>query len=151
MIHLGMKPFESVAILGFNSPEWFFSNNGAILAGGKAAGIYATNKPDACHYICEHSEASIVVVENKMQLDKILAVRSRLPKCKAIVVYEPGFTVPEDANVDGQAPVYTWSQFTEFGKGEGLDDELQKRMAAQKVSCNFCFACFDLWPDACSH
>ena len=29
-----------VNVIGFNSPEWFIAEMGAILAGGKAAGIY---------------------------------------------------------------------------------------------------------------
>jgi long-chain-fatty-acid--CoA ligase ACSBG len=43
---------------------------GAIACGAKAAGIYATNEPDACQYIVEHSESSVVVVENEQQLKK---------------------------------------------------------------------------------
>ena len=42
-ISLGMKRFQSVCILGFNSPEWFMSAVGAIFAGGFSCGIYPTN------------------------------------------------------------------------------------------------------------
>lgn len=31
-------------------------------------GIYATNNPEACLYITDHSEASVVVVEDQKQL-----------------------------------------------------------------------------------
>jgi hypothetical protein len=77
LIHIGMKPHESVSIIGFNSPEWFFANMGAIAAGGKAAGIYTTNEPEACHYIAEHSDSRVAVVENEQQLEKFLAIRDR--------------------------------------------------------------------------
>lgn len=60
---------------------------GAILAGGIAAGIYTTNGPEACHYIAEHSEATVVVVEDDVQLQKFLLVRDRLPHLKSIVQY----------------------------------------------------------------
>jgi long-chain-fatty-acid--CoA ligase ACSBG len=36
-----------INILGFNSPEWFMANCGRSQRGGVAAGIYATNLPDA--------------------------------------------------------------------------------------------------------
>ena len=62
-MHLGLNRFESVSILGFNSPEWLIANNGAIAAGGFAAGIYTTNEPPACKYIVEHCSARVVVVE----------------------------------------------------------------------------------------
>lgn len=38
-IKLGLDQYHSVAIIGFNSPEWFMSDVGAIMAGGFAAGI----------------------------------------------------------------------------------------------------------------
>lgn len=38
-IALGLEPTYTVAILGFNSPEWFMADIGAIFAGGFAAGI----------------------------------------------------------------------------------------------------------------
>ncbi len=37
-----------MGIIGFNSPEWFIAELGAIMAGGLAAGIYTTNLPDVC-------------------------------------------------------------------------------------------------------
>ena len=37
-IALGLEPKRSVAILGFNAPEWFFSDIGAVFAGGIATG-----------------------------------------------------------------------------------------------------------------
>lgn len=39
-------------------------------------GIYATNSPEACHYLASDSRANIIVVENQKQLDKILQVIS---------------------------------------------------------------------------
>jgi len=39
LIKLGLERFHSVAIIGFNSPEWFMADVGAIMAGGFAAGV----------------------------------------------------------------------------------------------------------------
>ena len=106
-MHLGLGRFESVSILGFNSPEWLLSNMGAIAAGGFAAGIYTTNEPDACKYILKHSKARIVVVDGQKQLDKILKIRGDLKDLTAIVVW--GDKVSPNVNDgvgDGQAKVY---------------------------------------------
>jgi long-chain-fatty-acid--CoA ligase ACSBG len=43
-ISLGLERHCSVGILGYNSPEWFISQMGAILAGGISTGIYTTNR-----------------------------------------------------------------------------------------------------------
>ena len=57
--HLGVKDYGSVCIIGFNSPQWFLGNMGAIACGAKAAGIYPTNGPEAAAYIANHSEAQV--------------------------------------------------------------------------------------------
>lgn len=133
MIHFGLERFGSVNILGFNSPEWLIANMAAIAAGGKAAGIYGTNAPDACQYISAHSEGAVVVVENEMQLNKFLAIRDNLPKLKVIVMYDGA--VPASANVKGKVPVYSWAEFLDFGRGDNeakLQSIVDERIALTK-------------------
>jgi len=83
---LGLEAGEGVAIIGSNRTQWFVADLAAIHAGGHPAGIYATNTPEQCLYITEHSDATIAVVEDADQLAKFKAVRSRLPRLKAIVM-----------------------------------------------------------------
>jgi len=49
-IKLGLERFHGVGILGFNSPEWFISDLGAIYAGGFAVGICTTNSLDVIFF-----------------------------------------------------------------------------------------------------
>lgn len=130
-IALGMKATEAVNILAFNSPEWFIADLAAIAAGGKVAGIYPTNTPDACRYITEHSEAPIVVVENQQQLTKYLQIRDTLPLLKALVLITG--EIPAGANVQGKVPVFTWEQVLQKGKdaGAAVEAELKARIAGQ--------------------
>uniref|UniRef100_A0A7N8WTX3 long-chain-fatty-acid--CoA ligase n=1 Tax=Mastacembelus armatus TaxID=205130 RepID=A0A7N8WTX3_9TELE len=108
-LKLGLKRYNGVGILGFNSPEWFISDIGCILAGGLATGIYTTNSPEACQYVAAHCTANILVVENQKQLDKILQVRNQLPHLKAIVQYK--------GELKKKAPfLYTWAEFMKFGE-----------------------------------
>ncbi|KAF3695497.1 Long-chain-fatty-acid--CoA ligase ACSBG2 [Channa argus] len=108
-LKLGLERYHGVGILGFNSPEWFISNIGSILAGGLAVGIYTTNSPEACQYVAAHSEANILVVENQKQLDKILQVKDQLPHLKAIVQYK--------GELKQKAPfLYTWAEFMKLGE-----------------------------------
>ncbi len=131
-IKLGLKPHESVCIIGFNSPEWFFANMGAIAAGGKAAGIYTTNEPEACHYIADHSDSRVAVVENEGQLAKFLAIRDRLPKLTAIVLYTGAVPAAVRAqNAQAKARVYDWSEFLALAAGTP-EKELQRRIEEQR-------------------
>lgn len=87
LVKLNVSQRSSVNILGFNSPEWFFSFMGAIMANSIASGIYLTNGPDACHYQADHSEAEVIVVDTNEQLKKFTSQLDKLPRVKAIVVY----------------------------------------------------------------
>ena len=69
-------------------PEWVIANNGSIFASCIAAGIYATNSPEACHYITEHSKCEVVVLDGNKQLEKYAnRPKTDFPCLKALVVY----------------------------------------------------------------
>src|SRR5262245_30356813 len=64
LISLGVEAGQHVTIIGFNTPEWFIADIGAIAAGAIPAGIYTTNPAEQCQYIAEHCEARVAFVEN---------------------------------------------------------------------------------------
>jgi long-subunit acyl-CoA synthetase (AMP-forming) len=123
-LRLGLEPRQGVAIMGYNRPEWFLADVGAILAGGLPAGIYVTSTPEQCQYISEHAEAAVAVLENAQYLQGFLSIRDRLPRLKAIVLME------------GEAPaglhgVCSWRQLLDLGR-EVPEPDLRARMDAQK-------------------
>ena len=63
---------STVAVMGFNSPEWLFAYMGAILNNNVATGMYGTNSPDACTYQINHSETQVVVCSINDWLEKIM-------------------------------------------------------------------------------
>jgi hypothetical protein len=74
-------------IVAFYRYEWFLADLGAIFAGGKAAGVYTTNGPEACEYIASHSEAVVIIVEDEKQMAKFVDIRDNLTACLAFVQY----------------------------------------------------------------
>lgn len=36
--------------------------------------MFISNGPEACHYLCEHSDCEVAVVENREQLKKYLKI-----------------------------------------------------------------------------
>src|SRR5947207_7668837 len=86
LIALGVRPGDHVTIIGFNCPEWFIADLGAIAAGAIPAGIYTTNTAEQCQYVAEHCAARVAFVENHEQLAKFREIRHRLPSLLAIVV-----------------------------------------------------------------
>ncbi|XP_078533829.1 long-chain-fatty-acid--CoA ligase ACSBG2-like [Lissotriton helveticus] len=125
-LKLGLERYHGVGILGFNSPEWFIADVGAIMAGGFAVGIYTTNSPEACQYVAGDSNANILVVENPRQLDKILQIQHQLPHLKAIVQYH-------DELKEKRPNLYTWKEFIQLGK-DVPDSQLDDIIASQKAN-----------------
>ncbi len=67
--------------------EWIPSLKLRFSRRGFSAGIYTTSSAEAVHYVLADSEANVAVVEDDAQLQKVLAVRARLPHLRAIVQY----------------------------------------------------------------
>jgi hypothetical protein len=140
-IALGVEQFGAVSIIGFNAPAWNMACLGAMAAGAKAAGVYATNEPEACRYIVDHSESSVVVVEDAKQMAKFTksGILAKLPKVTALVQY---LGVPA-AEKEGKVRLLGWEAFLALGGDQrggalkGAADEkvaatLAERMAQQK-------------------
>ncbi|XP_035699558.1 long-chain-fatty-acid--CoA ligase ACSBG2-like isoform X1 [Branchiostoma floridae] len=122
-IKLGLERFHGVGIIGFNSPEWFIGHVGAILAGGFGVGIYTTNNAEACRYVADSCEANVIVVENNVQLQKILKIWDKLPHLKAVVQYT-------GALEQKRPNLYTWEEFMQLGS-DVADKVLEDRISAQ--------------------
>ncbi|BDG61438.1 long-chain fatty acid--CoA ligase [Caldinitratiruptor microaerophilus] len=89
LLSLGFERGERVAIVGDNRPEWVIAELAAQSAGGASVGVYQDSLAHEVAYVVDHADATIVVVEDQEQVDKILEVRDRLPKVKRVIYYDP--------------------------------------------------------------
>ena len=85
LIDLGVEKGDKVSILGNTRPEWTYVDFAALSIGAIVVPIYQTNSPEECQYVLENSDAKIVVVEDDEQIEKIRAVRDRLPLLEQVV------------------------------------------------------------------
>ena len=113
LMALGVKKDDKVDILSWTLLEWIQIDMAAVSIGAVVVGIYPNNLADDCAYIINHSDAVVLFVENKDQLDKILQVRSNLPNLKHIVIIE--------GEASGVDEVITWQEFMD--KGADISDE----------------------------
>lgn len=113
LIAVGFEPGQHVAILGFNRPEWVIMDVACMAVGGAPAGVYTTSSPAELHYIADHVEAPVILVEDQAQLDKVLGVRDRLPGLRWIVTMH-------GAPDHDDPMVVSWSDFV--AKGDEVDD-----------------------------
>ncbi len=113
LMALGVKKDDKVDILSWTNLEWIQIDMATVSIGAVVVGIYPNNLADDCAYIINHSDAVVLFVENKDQLDKILQVRSNLPNLRNIVIIE--------GEASGAEGVITWQEFMD--KGAHISDE----------------------------
>lgn len=77
----------NVAILGFNSPGWFYSHLGCMLNGGTSIGLYPTSTKEMCKQIIDDCGAKVLVVEDDTQLQKFIGMK--IPNIQLIIYYAP--------------------------------------------------------------
>ncbi len=85
LIDLGVGKGDKVSILGNTRPEWTYLDFAALSVGAIVVPIYQTNSPEECQYVLENSDAKVVVVEDDEQMEKIRAVRDKLPLLEQVV------------------------------------------------------------------
>lgn len=121
LIQIGFQAKDSLCILSANNPRWSIADLAAIAAGGVPAGIYPTSSCEQCCYIISHSNASILVVENKVQLDKVYDEVMKFDHIKGIILIKGN---------DQRDHVYSWGKIDSFGR-QSKKDTLYARIAAQ--------------------
>jgi long-chain acyl-CoA synthetase len=136
LVDLGVAPGERLCILANTRPEWSYADMGATSAGAVVVPIYQTNSPEECLWVISDSAATSIVCENTEQLEKIAAIRDRVPGLRTIVVID---APPEDASAEVKAlDAITLDEVRERGRSRAAD-ELEARRAAVRPEDPFTF------------
>jgi len=135
LIALGFAQHDACTIWGFNSPWWFMAQQAAMLAGGKAAGIYPSDTPEQVRYKTDHSNASFAVVQSKKMADTFGTLVEGLPYVKYVVVWdEAGVKDLSFTRKDGsKLTMITWTELLAAGNKAG-SKMLEERAALIKPS-----------------
>jgi long-chain acyl-CoA synthetase len=91
----GVKPGDRVAIFAGTSLLWLVCDLAISSVHAVTVPIYSSNTPDECRYILNHSEATLLFVDNDekdaKQAGRLSRIRQRLGECPAlqkVVVFE---------------------------------------------------------------
>ena len=112
---LGVEAGDRVAIHSENRPAWLFTDLAAQALGAISVGIYPTSPAAEVEYLLSHSGAKVLVAEDEEQVDKVLAVRSKLRGLTKVVVVDPrGVDLAGDL-------LMTLADLEALGQGSDLD------------------------------
>ena len=85
---MGLKPGETLAIIGENEPEHFWAEFAALALGGKAVSLYPDLTAAEAEFLLADSEAVYLVAQDQEQVDKGLAVLANVPGLRRIIYWD---------------------------------------------------------------
>ncbi|WP_426751289.1 AMP-dependent synthetase/ligase [Myxococcus sp. Y35] len=88
LVAQGVKPGDRVAIFANTSLQWLVCDVAISAAQAITVPIYASNTPDECRYILNHSETTLVFVDNDekdaRQPGRLTRLRQTLSECPTV-------------------------------------------------------------------
>lgn len=84
----GLKRGERVALLSRTRIEWSLVDYGVLSAGGVLVPLYHSNTPSQWRFAIEDSGASVLVLEDREQLEALRPMLSSLPALRSVVLIE---------------------------------------------------------------
>lgn len=88
LYQMGIKRGETVAIIGENEPEHFWTEFAALAIGCKVISLYPDLTAVEVQYLLDDSETVCVFAQDQEQVDKALDVCARLPGLRHIVYWD---------------------------------------------------------------
>lgn len=88
MSELGVGRGQTVALVGENEPQLFWSQYAAQCIGAKVVCLYPDLTASQMEYILLHSEAVLVVCEDQEQVDKVIELETKLSAVHSIVCWD---------------------------------------------------------------
>ena len=88
LLKAGLQPGDRVAILSENRTGWAIADLGTQTARGVTVPIYATNTPQQIAEVINHCGAKIIFISNRLQYEKLLAVREEIGNVLQVFSFE---------------------------------------------------------------
>jgi long-chain acyl-CoA synthetase len=84
---LGLKRGDKLAIIGHNRPRLYWAMAAGQALGAVPVPLYVDSVAEEMAYVLDHAEATIAIVEDQEQVDKLLSISDRLPQL-GLIVYD---------------------------------------------------------------
>jgi long-chain acyl-CoA synthetase len=125
LVEAGLAPGDRVGLLAENSVDWLIADMAILTAGAINVPPHAPLTAKQIHFQLADAEVSFLFVSNRVQLDKVLQIRSQLPRLRGIVIFE-------NTAIKGGSDFISWQAFRQRGRQAlpRLAAELTQREAA---------------------
>jgi long-chain acyl-CoA synthetase len=86
---LGLQRGDTVAIIGDNRPHLYWAFSAAQSLGAIPVPIYQDSVADEMAYVLGHAEVKFAVVEDQEQVDKVIAIKDKVPSLVEVIYDDP--------------------------------------------------------------
>ena len=86
---LGFRRGDKLAIIGDNRPRLYWAITASQSLGGIPVPVYQDAAAAEMWFVLDHAEVRFAVCEDQEQVDKLIAIRDRLPLLEAVVYDDP--------------------------------------------------------------
>ncbi len=88
LIKLGLQPDETVAIIGENDPEMYWTQIAAHSASAQTCCIFSDATPNDMLYVLTKTKATFLVAHDQEQVDKALEIRDKIPNIRKVIYWD---------------------------------------------------------------
>lgn len=114
---IGINVGDKIAILSQTCKEWHFLDMATMCSRSCLVPIYPSYLPNEVEYIFNHSDSSILIVENDKQLEKVIPLIKNLPNLKTVISIQD---LSEETlkKFRNGVPYYSYKDLLRVGKEE---------------------------------
>ncbi|MCS7079837.1 MAG: long-chain fatty acid--CoA ligase [Chloracidobacterium sp.] len=124
---LGVQRGDRVGLLSENRLEWTITDVALLSCGAVDVPIYATSTSAQIAYIINDSGATMLVLSNQKQFDKVAAAIGEMPELKFIITFDP---VTVAAPLPPRVKVLTFEELEQLGDRSTAGDFLDEMARA---------------------
>ncbi len=123
---LGARKGQNIGLLSTTCHHWMFCDFGILAAGCCSVPIYHSSTGESVQFIVEHAELEIVIVRNKIQLQKLRALWQSMPKLRYVIVMVDSGDIPTN-----DPRILTLEELIKIGKKEQREEPefIHKRLS----------------------
>ena len=124
---LGLERGDHVAAIGDNDRQYLWAYLGLLAVGGVQVGLFTDASAEEVAYIIAHSDARFILAQDQEQVDKMLAIRARIPKVERVIYWdERGLWDDDDAWLTTYDDVCRLGQTVAAGEPSRFDEEVAR-------------------------
>ena len=110
---LGIEKGDNVGLLSMTNHHWLACDFGILSLGAVTVPLYHNSTTESVQYIVKHCEAKVVIVRNKIQLQKLRSCWECLPSLQYVIVMEDRGDIPSN-----DPRILTLDEILNIGKDE---------------------------------